>query len=430
MSTSAAAWVVKRSAARAWCLYDWANSGFSTSVVASILPIYFATVASRTMPANQATALWGFASAAAMLVSGMVGPLVGAYADRTGRRKPLLLGLVLIGSISTAALAFVAPGDWRTLLIGFALGFLAFAVGNALYDALLPAVAEPDEMHRVSARGYAYGYLGGGLLLALNLAWILFPQRFGLRDAESGTRIALASVAVWWFGFSIPLFRQVPEPPAHPEAADNPVVQTWTTLRSLARRPELRNFLIAFWLYSDGIGTVVKMATVYGAEVGIGRNHLIGALLMVQILATPATLLFGRIVKPIGPQRAIALGLLGYVGVTLLGFFMSKPIHFWMIAALVALFQGGTQSLSRSLFVSLVPKRQMAEMFGFYSVSEKLAGVAGPLAFGVVAQGSGGGRYAVLTLLPSFILGMWLLMRVDLKAGAERARMEERLSEG
>ena len=237
--------------------------------------------------------------------------------------------------------------------------------------------------------------------------------------------MALASVAVWWLGFSIPLFRRVPEPPANPAAPVNPVVQTWSTLKSLARRPELRLFLIAFWIYSDGIGTVVKMATVYGAEVGIGRNHLIGALLMVQIIATPATLLFGRIAKPIGPQRAVAIGLIGYLGVVVLGFFMSKPIHFWAIAALVALFQGGTQALSRSMFVSLVPQRQMAEMFGFYSVSEKLAGVVGPLAFGLVASGSGGGRFAVLTLLPSFILGMWLLMRVDLEAGAARARAEE-----
>jgi UMF1 family MFS transporter len=425
MTTSAAAWKVDRSAQRAWCMYDWANSGFSTSVVASILPIYFATVAARTMPPHKATAWWGFASAAAMLVSGLIGPLVGAYADRTGRRKPLLLALVLTGSISTAALAITAPGDWRALLLGFSLGFLAFAVGNALYDALLPAVATPDEMHRVSARGYAYGYFGGGLLLAVNLAWILFPQRFGLANTDAGTRVALASVAVWWLGFSIPLFRRVPEPPANPAAPVNPVVQTWSTLKSLARRPELRLFLIAFWIYSDGIGTVVKMATVYGAEVGIGRNHLIGALLMVQIIATPATLLFGRIAKPIGPQRAVAIGLIGYLGVVVLGFFMSKPIHFWGIAALVALFQGGTQALSRSMFVSLVPQRQMAEMFGFYSVSEKLAGVVGPLAFGLVASGKGGGRFAVLTLLPSFILGMWLLMRVDLEAGAARARAEE-----
>jgi UMF1 family MFS transporter len=425
MTTRAAGWQVQRSAARAWCLYDWANSGFTTSVVATILPIYFATVATRTMPASQATALWGFASAAAMLASGLIAPLVGAYADRTGRRKPLLLGLVVTGCVSTAVLAVSPPGSWQTLLIGFGFAFLAFAVGNALYDALLPAVAEKDEMHEVSARGYAYGYFGGGLLLAVNLAWIMFPKRFGLPDGDAATRLAIGSVAIWWLGFSIPLFRKVPEPPAHTAANDNPILQTWKTLRSLRHRPELLSFLVAFWLYSDGIGTVIKMSTVYGAEIGITRNHLIGALLMVQVLATPATLLFGRIAKPLGPQRAVAIGLLGYVGVAVLGFYMSKPIHFWGIAVLVAMFQGGTQALSRSMFVSMVPERQMAEMFGFYSVSEKMAGVVGPLLFGLLAQWTGGGRFAVLSLLPMFVIGIVLLMRVDLNAGAERARAEE-----
>jgi UMF1 family MFS transporter len=410
----------RRSAQRAWCLYDWANSAFATSVVAAILPVYFATVASRTMAPNVATARWGFASAAAMLASGVLGPVVGAWADRSGRRKPLLFALVLIGCLSTAALAAVHDASWLVLLVGFGLAFLAFAVGNALYDSLLPAIAAPADMHRVSARGFAWGYIGGGVLLAINLAWILMPRRFGLADAAAATRLSFASVAVWWFVFSLPLFRRVPEPPGE-RGGPHPVIQTWTTLRSLRRRPELLSFLIAFWLYSDGIGTIIKMATVYGSEIGIGRNHLIGALLMVQIVAAPATLLFGRIARRLGPQRAVAIGLIGYIGITALGFFMSKPIHFWLIALLVALFQGGTQALSRSMFASLVPPRQMAELFGFYSISEKLAGVVGPLLFGVVAEWAGTGRWAVLTLVPFFAIGALMLMRVDLAAGARRA---------
>ena len=169
-------------------------------------------------------------------------------------------------------------------------------------------------------------------------------------------------------------------------------------------------------------GTIVKMATVYGSEVGIGRNDLIGALLLVQLLAAPASLAFGRLAKPLGPQRAVALGLVGYVGITMIGFFLTKPIHFWMLAVLGALFQGGTQALSRSMFASLVPPKRTAEMFGFYSVSEKLAGIVGPLLFGVVAQITGAGRWATLTLLPFFVVGAWLLLRVDLRRGAERAR--------
>ena len=194
------------------------------------------------------------------------------------------------------------------------------------------------------------------------------------------------------------------------------------TTRSLPRSPELFRFLLAFWLYSDGIGTVIKMATVFGAEAGIGRNDLIGALLLVQILAAPASLLFGRLARPLGPQRAVALGLVGYMGITLLGFFLSKPIHFWMLAALVAMVQGGTQALSRSMFASLAPRRQMGELFGFYSVSEKLAGIVGPLLFGLVAQWTGTGRLAVLTLLPFFVIGARLLLTVDLERGVQRAQ--------
>jgi UMF1 family MFS transporter len=283
-------------------------------------------------------------------------------------------------------------------------------------------------MHRVSARGFAWGYWGGGVLLAVNMAWLLFPKRFGLANVDAATRLSFASVAVWWLGFSIPLFRRVREPADETASEDrsaNPIAEVWATLRSLGSRPELLRFLIAFWLYSDGIGTIVKMATVYGSEVGIGRNDLIGSLLMVQFVAAPASLLFGRFARTLGAQRAVAIGLAGYVAITVLGFFMTRPIHFWMLAVLVALFQGGTQALSRSMFASLVPRRRMSELFGFYSVSEKLSGVIGPLLFGVVAQVSGKGRFAVLTLFPFFVIGAWLLLTVNLDAGRRRAEAED-----
>jgi MFS transporter, UMF1 family len=414
-------------AQRAWCMYDWANSAFSTSVVAAILPVYFAGMATREMPAHLATAWWGYASAAAMLLSAGAGPVIGALADRSGRRKPALLGCVLVGAVGTALLAIVPAGDWRALLLLFGIAFVAFAAGNVLYDSLLPAVSLRDEMHRVSARGFAYGYLGGGLLLALHLAWLLAPGRFGLPDADAAVRLAFVSVAAWWVGFSIPLFCRVREP--QPEATGSripsigldTVRQIARTLAGLRSRPELLRFLVAFWLYSDGIGTVIKMATVYGTEVGIGRTDLIGALLMVQLVAAPASLLFGRLAGPLGPQRAVAIGLLGYVIITMLGFLLSRPWHFWALAFLVAMFQGGTQALSRSIYASLVPRRHLAEMFGFYSVSEKLAGVVGPLLFAAVSQVSGAGRFAVLTLLPFFLGGAWLLLGADLERGRERA---------
>lgn len=424
----------RRRAQRAWCLYDWANSAFATSVVAAILPVYFARVATHSMAPHQATALWGYASAAALAVTALLAPIAGAVADQTRRRKPLLMACVLVGVSGTLTLALAPNEAWWSLLVAFGVAFIAFATGNVLYDSLLPSVASEHEMHEVSARGFAWGYLGGGLLLAVHLGMVLFPRRFGLADAGVATRVAFASVAAWWLVFSLPLFRDVPEPDG--ERCGVPARQlAGATLRQLARtmghireRRDLLAFLIAFWLYSDGIGTIIKMATIYGAELGLGQKDLIGALLLVQLLAAPASLAFGRLAGPLGPKRAVLLGIAGYAGISVFAFFLSQPWHFWLLAALVALFQGGTQAISRSMFASLVPRGQTGEFFGFYSVSEKLAGVVGPILFGVVTQLAHGGRLATLTLLPLFIGGAWMLTRVDLERGRREAREGVRAS--
>jgi len=418
----------RRSAQRAWCLYDWANSAFATSVVSAILPVYFARMAAKSMPAHDATALWGYASALALAVTAVLSPIVGALADQSRRRKPMLLACVILGCSATMALALTPAGQWNGLLLAFGVAFITFATGNVLYDSLLPAVADAGEMHRVSVRGFAWGYLGGGLLLAVHLAIISMPQRFGLADAATATRVAFASVAVWWFVFALPLLRSVPEPEAErsgvPARALPGAVfrQLKGTLAGLRAQPDLLRFLIAFWLYSDGIGTIIKMATIYGVEVGLKDADLMGALLMVQILAAPASILFGRLAAPLGPRGAVLLGIAGYTGISVFAFFLERPWQFWTLAALVALFQGGTQALSRSMFASLVPREKTGEMFGFYSVSEKLAGVAGPILFGLVTQATHGGRLATLTLLPLFVGGAWLLSTVDLEGGRARAR--------
>lgn len=417
----------RRRAQNAWCLYDWANSAFATSVVSAILPVYFASVASKSMEKHEATALWGYASAAALALTAVLSPIAGALADQTRRRKPILAVCVLAGVAGTLTLA-AAPNDaWWSLLAAFGVAFIAFATGNVLYDSLLPSVAEEHEMDAISSRGFAWGYLGGGLLLAVHLALILMPKKFGLPDAGAATRVAFASVAVWWAVFSLPLFRDVPEPQAAAARVPvgallrNTIAQLLRTTAHLRERRDLFTFLVAFWLYSDGIGTIIKMATIYGAEVGIGQKDLIGALLMVQILAAPAAILFGRMSRPLGPKRAVMIGIAGYTGISVFAYFLATPLHFWILAAMVALFQGGTQALSRSMFASLVPREQTGELFGFYSVSEKLAGVVGPILFGVVTQLSGGGRLATLTLLPLFLGGAWMLSRVDLARGKREA---------
>lgn len=379
------------------------------------------------MAPHQATALWGYASAIVLGITAVIAPVAGAFADQSRRRKPLLFACVLLGVGGTLGLALISGDSWWGLLLAFGIAFLAFATGNVFYDSLLPGIARGEELHAVSSRGFALGYLGGGLLLAVHLVLILMPGRFGLPDAAAATRVAFASVAAWWLLFALPLFRDVPEPEGEAHgvpAAQLPAAtlrQLLRTLADLAGRRDLLTFLIAFWLYSDGIGTIIKMATIYGVEVGIGRSDLIGALLMVQLVAAPATWTFGRLAGRIGPRRAVVIGLMGYCGISVLAYFMTEPWQFWALAALVALFQGGTQALSRSMFASLVPQRRVSELFGFYSVSEKLAGIIGPLIFAAVTQLMGGGRAATLTLLPFFIGGAWLLSRVDLERGAREA---------
>ena len=420
----------RRRAQDAWCLYDWANSVFATSVVAAVLPVWFAKVAGRSMPAHQATATWGYASAAALAVTALIAPVVGALADQTRRRKPILFTCVLVGVAGTLALSFMGSAAWWALLLAFGFAFIAFATGNVLYDSLLPAVASPSEMDAVSARGFAWGYWGGGLLLAVHLALLLAPRRFGLPDAAAATRIVFASVAAWWLAFSLPLLRHVPEPEAGRDGVPARQLMGATlrqlghTISHLREHPDLLTFLVAFWLYSDGIGTIIKMATIYGAEVGIGDRDLIGALLMVQLVAAPASLAFGRLAGPLGPKRTVMVGIAGYVGISLFAYFLARPWQFWVLAGMVALFQGGTQALSRSMFASLVPRGQTGELFGFYSVSEKLAGVVGPVLFALVTQLAHGGRMATLTLLPLFLGGAWMLTRVDLERGRRAAAGE------
>src|SRR5260221_1820404 len=414
-------------AQRAWCLYDWANSVFATSVVAAILPVYFARTAAKVMPASQATALWGYASAVALAITAVLAPIAGALADQSRRRKPVMLVCVLLGCAGTFVLALLPPGSWAPLLIAFGLTFIVYATANAIYDSLLPGVADADEMDRVSARGFAWGYVGGGILLAVNLAMVTMPARFGLHDAATATRAVFATVGAWWLAFSIPLFRQVPEPEAERlgvPARELPgaVFRSLRgTLRSLGSQPDLLRFLIAFWLYSDGIGTIIKMATIYGVEVGLGDRDLMGALLMVQIVAAPASIAFGRLAGPLGARGAVMLGIAGYAGISVFAYFLRSPWEFWVLAALVALFQGGTQAISRSMFASLVPREKSSEMFGFYSVSEKLAGVVGPILFGAVTQATHGGRLATLTLLPLFLGGAWVLSTVNLERGQRAA---------
>lgn len=420
---------LRKRAITAWTMYDWANSAFATTIMAAVLPVYYASVAGANLPGNMATVYWGYTTSISLLVAAVLGPILGAVADFSGAKKRFLAIFMAIGVAGTALLYFVQSGDWLMASIFFVLGELGFAGSLVFYDSLLPHIARPDEVDMVSSRGYAIGYLGGGILLAINLAMIQ------LAPAETRafmTRLSFVTVAVWWFIFTIPLLRFVPEPArriAAGEAGRNPVLVSFTrlgqTFREITLYRELFIFLVAFWFYNDGIGTIIKMATIYGAEIGIGQSTLIGTLLLVQFVGIPFAFLFGWLARKIGTKQSIYLSLLVYTAIAIGGYFLQKEWQFWALGIAVATVQGGSQALSRSLFSRLVPRSKSAEFFGFFSVSEKFAGIVGPFIFAVVGQLMGSSRLSIISLIFFFIVGAVLLSRVNEAEGVRIAEQEE-----
>lgn len=416
-------------AVRSWVMYDWANSAFATTIMAAVLPVYYAQVAGATLGGNLATVYWAYTTSISLLVAAILSPILGAIADFRGSKKRFLMIFMIIGVAGTALLYFVKTGDWLIASLFFVLGELGFAGSLVFYDSLLPHITTPDNIDQVSSRGYAMGYLGGGILLAINLVMIMFAPK---EMTGIMTRLSFLSVAVWWLVFSIPVLRNVPEPPNRVLAGEKGVNAVKVSFKRLAKTfREIRNyrdlfiFLIAFWFYNDGIGTIIKMATIYGAEIGLGQTTLIGTLLMVQFVAIPFAFLFGWLAKKIGTKKSIYLSLLVYTGISIMGYFLSKEWQFWALGFAVATVQGGSQALSRGLFGRLVPKSKSAEFFGFFSVSEKFAGIMGPFVFGIVGQLMGNSRLAIVSLIIFFIIGAALLSQVDEEKGVLAAQREE-----
>jgi UMF1 family MFS transporter len=410
---------------RAWAMYDWANSAFATTIIAAIFPVYFTAVASADLAPGEATRVLARTTTIALAISAILGPVLGAIADVAPIKKRLLAIFVAIGSLASAALFFVVRGDWLFAAVMFAIGNIGFAASLTFYDSLLPHVASESEIDRVSTAGYALGYLGGGLLLALNVAWILKPAAFGLRDAGQASRLSFLSVAIWWMLFSIPLFRRVPEPrigaaPAHQSpgqliaAAFRGLAQT---LRDLRRYKNAFLLLVAFVIYSDGINTIIRMATSYGTEIGIHQSALITAILLVQFAGIPFAFLFGMLAGTIGAKTSIFISLGVYTLISVMGYYMKTERDFYMLALMVAAVQGGSQALSRSLFASMIPRERSSEFFGFFSVFEKFGAIAGPATFELASAVTGSSRSAILSVIAFFVVGALLLARVNVSEG-------------
>jgi MFS transporter, UMF1 family len=426
---------------RAWAFYDWANSAMVTTILAAVFPVYYYKVAGAHLPPGVATQRYALCTTAALAGIALLGPALGTLADVTAAKKKFLGGFMGLGVVAVAAMYWIEAGDLGLASALLILANLGASGSFVFYDSLLPHVARPQEMDRVSTAGYALGYLGGGLLLALNIAWITFPGAFGLPSGDHlsptertlPTRLAFLSVAIWWAGFSIPLLRRVPEPrvqaAALRPAGRGAIAETGRRLRTTFR--DLRAFrpaflmLLAFLLYNDGISTIIKMASIYGTEIGIDTRSLLVSILLVQFIGIPCSLLFGQVAARVGTKRTLYAALAIYIGIAMLAAFMRTAAHFFALAVAVGFVQGGAQALSRSLFASLIPRQRSSEFFGFFAVLEKFAGVLGPAFFVLASRLTGSSRNAIVCVVLFFVAGALLLRAVDVDAGRQAARAAE-----
>ena len=428
---------------RAWAAYDWANSAFVTTVVTAVFPIYYESVAAGGWAKDKALQVYALTTTLALLAIALVAPILGPIADFRAWRKRFLVAFLALGVVTTACMFFVGPGDAGLALSLFFLANVGAAGSFVFYDSLLPHVARPSEVDRLSTSAYALGYLGGGSLLALQLLVIERPELVGLAsgaelsgaEATLPTRLVLLSVAVWWAVFSVPLLYNVPEPPRileTDELAGQPTlkVAVQRLRETFAELRQLRDaflMMLAFLLYNDGIQTIIRMATFLGALKDFDRTVLIGSILLVQFVGIPFAILFGRLAARIGVRRAILTGIGAYVGITVFAVFMSSALHFLALAVAVGMVMGGTQALSRSLFSTLIPKHKSSEFFSLFGVLEKFAGILGPALFtvsvGLLPEDKA--AWSALGIVPFFLGGAWILTRVDIERGRRAAVQAE-----
>jgi UMF1 family MFS transporter len=390
--------------------------------MAGFFPVFFKEYWNAGVVATESTFRLGLLNGLGAAVIALLAPVLGAIADRSSSRVRMLMMVTLLGCAATAGLAFVAQGHWVAASLLYMLASLGFWGGIVFNDSLLLHVAEPDEYDLVSGFGYALGYLGGGLLFAVNVFMTLQPQLFGLADAGEAVRASFVTVGVWWLIFALPCVLVVTERKAvrsvgAAEAVRQGLRELRGTLAEVRKYRPVLWFLAAYFLYIDGVNTVIKMAVDYGLSLGFGPADLMKALLLTQFVAFPAALAFGWLGRRIGARRGIFLALTVYAGVTCYAYFIDSARDFYVLAVVVGLVQGGIQSLSRSYFGRLVPEGKSSEFFGFYNMMGKFAAVLGPLLMAITARLTGDSRLSILSILVLFIAGGTLLV---LAARAER----------
>ena len=405
-----------------WALYDWANSAYATTVMAGFFPIFFKEYWANPNNPNQSTFYLGMANSIYAIVVAAIAPFLGAIADQGSKKKKFLIFSAFLGSIMTGGLCIVNQGYWQMAVLFYMIATIGYASANIFYDSLLPDITTEKNVDSVSSLGYGLGYLGGGLLFLLNVIMYLKPHLFGIPDGATAIRISFLSVAIWWIVFTIPLILFVSE--ANDDKSvymGKAITMGWKqlidTFKEIRKMRVVGLFLLGYFFYIDGVDTIIKMAVDYGMSLNFPNESLIIALLIVQFIAFPAALIYGWLAEKIGVKTGIMIGIIGYSIITFLGYFMTKVVHFYVLAVLIGLFQGGIQALSRSLYTRIIPPSKSAEFFGFYNMFGKFAAIIGPALMGTVTIIYGDARVGILSILSLFILGAYFLSKVDVEEG-------------
>jgi len=405
-----------------WALYDWANSAYATTVMAGFFPIFFKEYWADPNNPNQSTFYLGMANSIYAIVVAAIAPFLGAIADQGSKKKKFLIFSAFLGSIMTGGLCIVNQGYWQMAVLFYMIATIGYASANIFYDSLLPDITTEKNVDSVSSLGYGLGYLGGGLLFLLNVIMYLKPHLFGIPDGATAIRISFLSVAIWWIVFTIPLILFVSE--ANDDKSvymGKAITMGWKqlidTFKEIRKMRVVGLFLLGYFFYIDGVDTIIKMAVDYGMSLNFPNESLIIALLIVQFIAFPAALIYGWLAEKIGVKTGIMIGIIGYSIITFLGYFMTKVVHFYVLAVLIGLFQGGIQALSRSLYTRIIPPSKSAEFFGFYNMFGKFAAIIGPALMGTVTIIYGNARVGILSILLLFVLGAYFLSKVDIEEG-------------
>ncbi len=424
-----------------WAMYDWANSAFATTVIAGFFPVYFKQFWSAGVDTTVSTARLGFANSAAGIIVALLAPVLGAIADKGTSKKKFLYFFAYTGVIMTSSLYMASKGDWPIAVLLYVFASVGFSGGNVFYDSLLTGVASEKRLDSVSALGFSLGYLGGGILFAFNIWMTLSPELFGFADAGEAVRFSFLTVGVWWAIFTVPVLVFVKEPQGDGEKAIPGVSaikagfnQLRSTLNEVRHLKTVFLFLAAYWLYIDGVDTIVRMAIDYGISIGFNSNDLILALLITQFVGFPSAIAFGYLGGKIGAKRAIFIAIAVYLFVSVWGAFIQSKNEFYILAVIIGLVQGGIQALSRSFYARIIPANKSAEYFGFYNMLGKFAAVLGPAVMaGVVLLVKSMGyssniasRASISSISLFFIAGGILFYFVDEKKGKEEVKYLER----